>query len=168
MVSHVGDRRCSVDVLAWSAFVRLSPPPRVEDMDDRCCCGTVLIGAVAPWQVYDWKTTVQGGQLLLSLFLRARVRAASTQPRGFLLYHIISCITFFFNVSYIISQAFSKVMPTSSKLPIEPMHRKVRFNELHRTMSNGVFRRPFSSSCSRRVAAISRRETLLAVRGIQD
>ena len=39
---------------------------------------------------------------------------------------------------------------------IESMLHKLRFNESHRIMSNGIFRRPFSSSCSRRVAATSR------------
>ena len=64
MVSLVGDRRCSVDVLAWSTLFAVEISPRVDDMDDRCCCGTLLIGR---WchgtrQVYDWTTAVmQGG-----------------------------------------------------------------------------------------------------------
>ena len=39
-------KACSVDVLAWSTLFAVEVSPRVEDMGDRCCCGTVLIGAV--------------------------------------------------------------------------------------------------------------------------
>ena len=39
------------------------------------------------------------------------------------------------------------------------MFHKLRFNYLHRIMSNEIFIRNFKNSCSRRVAAASRRET---------
>ena len=40
---------CSVDLLAWSTLLfAVEVSPWVEDMDDRCCRGTVMIGAVVP------------------------------------------------------------------------------------------------------------------------
>ena len=56
----------ATDDVRWTCsrgphFLQLCPPPRLEDMDDRCCCGTVLIGVVVSRQAYDWTTAVEGG-----------------------------------------------------------------------------------------------------------
>ena len=75
MVSLLGDRRCSVDVLAWSTIFPVEVSSRVDDMDDRCCCETVLIGAVVPRhtagrEVHDWTTAVMHGGQPIALLAR--------------------------------------------------------------------------------------------------
>ena len=80
MVSRVGDRRCSVDVLAPSVLCAAEPPPRVEDMDDRCWCWTVLIadrGEVVPREVDDLTTAVWGGQAIPLLACESASRIGS-------------------------------------------------------------------------------------------